>query len=108
MVSISHSESEKEIPPKLAILLADILPTGYFAAVQAFRHPNLSASLDRGERNGFMDSLYLKEIENLPNPDSGYEIRFAIIGLGPVGLVSAAIGFQVMQHIISDLLFSVP
>ena len=59
----------------LALLLADILPTGYFAAKQAWEHPNLSGMLN--------------QIRDCPHqPKIQLAIHFAILGLGPVGLVS--------------------
>jgi hypothetical protein len=57
------------------LLLADILPTGYFAAKQAWEHPNVSAML--------------KQIRDCPDePKIQLAIHFAILGLGPVGMVS--------------------
>jgi threonine dehydrogenase-like Zn-dependent dehydrogenase len=61
----------------LTLLLADILPTGYFAAKQAWDHPNLSGML--------------KQIRDRPDePKIQLAIHFAILGLGPVGLVSVS------------------
>jgi hypothetical protein len=93
LVPISSSNAEKDIPPRSAILLADILPTGYFAAIQAFHHPNLSAilhrrkTLEKGD-TGYVDSLYSKEIDGLCKQDEPRTVVFAVVGLGPVGLVS--------------------
>ena len=62
----------------LALLLADILPTGYFAAKQAWDHPNLSGML--------------KQIRDCPHqPKIQLAIHLAILGLGPVGLVSLSL-----------------
>ena len=78
--SQAHSEevpsAEDELRQEaLALLLADILPTGYFAAKQAWEHPNLSGMLN--------------QIRDCPDePKIQLAIHFAILGLGPVGLVS--------------------
>ena len=58
----------------ISLLLADILPTGYFAAKQAWKHPNI---------NGI-----LEQIRDRPDePKIQLAIQFCILGLGPVGLV---------------------
>ena len=78
--SQAHSEEallaeDKLRQEALALLLADILPTGYFAAKQAWEHPNLSGMLN--------------QIRDCPDePTIQLAIHFAILGLGPVGLVS--------------------
>ncbi|KIO19925.1 hypothetical protein M407DRAFT_16056 [Tulasnella calospora MUT 4182] len=56
------------IPDPSLLLMADILPTGYFAVRSALRHPNLELI----KRNG--------------------PLRIAVVGLGPVGLC-ALVGF---------------
>lgn len=75
------SAEDKLRQEALALLLADTLPTGYFAAKQAWEHPNLSGML--------------KQIRNCPHePKIQLAIHFAILGLGPVGLVSLWLGLR--------------
>lgn len=68
------SAEDKLRQEALSLLLADILPTGYFAAKQAWEHPNLTGML--------------KQIRDFPDePKIQLATHFAILGLGPVGLV---------------------
>lgn len=75
------------------LLLADILPTGYFAALQLLEHPKLRALLSGkpyphstlasgGSTGGQMTTS--REILNI-----------ALIGLGPVGIVSTTISSKI-------------
>ncbi|KAG8832257.1 hypothetical protein FRC17_001654 [Serendipita sp. 399] len=78
----------REITPSIGILLADILPTGYFAAKQALEHPNLVPLLHPQLASmgvGFVDSIYATEVSTSPI-DSTAVFSFAVIGLGPVGV----------------------
>jgi hypothetical protein len=80
----------QEIPPSVGILMADILPTGYFAAKQALEHPNLAPLLNSqlvSMSVGFVDSSYASEVPT-PTADINPVYTFAVIGLGPVGVVS--------------------
>jgi threonine dehydrogenase-like Zn-dependent dehydrogenase len=92
LISNDHVEKEEIIPPEMAILLADILPTGYFAALQAFQHPNLAFLLGGGVA-GLVDQTFAEEV--VDNSDAkgahseGRLMTFAVIGLGPVGVVRA-------------------
>ena len=73
----SHGASTEDTlrQEALSLLLADILPTGYFAAKQAWEHPNVRQMLN--------------QIRACPDePKIQLAIHFAILGLGPVGLVS--------------------
>jgi threonine dehydrogenase-like Zn-dependent dehydrogenase len=59
----------------LSLLLADVLPTGYFAAKQAWEHPNVSG--------------VLRQIRDCPDePRVQLAVHVAVLGLGPVGIVS--------------------
>lgn len=80
------------------LLLADILPTGVFAVTQALQHPNilpivtskpfLTAALEQG--NTAEQSSITLLTEGLPPlTDADKVLTIAVIGLGPVGLVSA-------------------
>ncbi|KZT64642.1 hypothetical protein DAEQUDRAFT_678176 [Daedalea quercina L-15889] len=75
-----------EIADSSLLLLADILPTGVFAAVQALQHPKLSPILT--------GSAY-PSIQSLPNRI----LTLAVVGLGPVG-VCAAVG---LLHLMEDI-----
>ncbi|KAG8680449.1 hypothetical protein FRC09_018224, partial [Ceratobasidium sp. 395] len=70
------------------VLLGDILPTGYFAALQAIQHPNLaygfagrpfpapSSSLKASTTDAPLVKLEAEDCK----------LTFAVVGLGPVGL----------------------
>ena len=66
------------------ILLADILPTGYFAALQLLQHPKLAPLLSGSPypRPTLEPGLAEKPI-NVPTDP----LNIATIGLGPVGTV---------------------
>jgi hypothetical protein len=69
------SPEDKPRHDALSLLLADILPTGYFAAKQAWEHPNVSG--------------VLRQIRNCPDePRVQLAVHFAVLGLRPVGIVS--------------------
>lgn len=69
------------------LLLADILPTGVFAALQALQHPKVT-SLLRGKQypyHGFVPRyVQLETTPNLSFDDRNF--TFAVVGLGPVGI----------------------
>lgn len=71
--------------------MADILPTGLFAATQALQHPNI---LPVFKSKPFPVSLYEGNQEAsvganiIPLTDVDKHLAIAIIGLGPVGLVN--------------------
>ena len=65
------------VPDGLLLLLCDVLPTGYFAAQQALRHPNLQFVLSSSWLN--MEASLL---------DAERTLGIAVVGLGPVGIVS--------------------
>lgn len=70
------------------ILLGDILPTGYFAALQAVQHPNLAYAFARKAFPvvpAFVDaSVTGGAAVKVRDEDS--KLTFAVVGLGPVGL----------------------
>ena len=79
------------------LLLADILPTGFFAVTQALHHPNIlpilnakpfpASSFAQGSTNE--QSLMTLLTDGLPPlTNSDMILTVAVIGLGPVGLVS--------------------
>ncbi|KAG9086311.1 hypothetical protein FS749_003727, partial [Ceratobasidium sp. UAMH 11750] len=70
------------------ILLGDILPTGYFAALQAIQHPNLAHAFTARPfpvpSGSLMASTVDAPVVKLQEKDCG--LTFAVVGLGPVGL----------------------
>ncbi len=82
------------------LLLADILPTGCFAALQTVQHPKLLAPLTgtryplasisilpgQGILQNVMEDPSWPKVE-----DEDRLLTIALVGLGPVGIVSAAL-----------------
>lgn len=70
------------------LLLADILPTGVFAAVQALQHAKLAAILFGVV---YPHSGYLPDRIEMQNSLIGEDrmLTIAVVGLGPVGMVRA-------------------
>lgn len=70
------------------ILLADILPTGYFAALQAIQHPNLAYAFARKSFPVIPSFLnaFITGGESIKVLESDARLVFAVVGLGPVGL----------------------
>ena len=98
---VSNSPASAVSPSHLAtladtslLLLADILPTGYFTALQALQHPNIVPLLN-GKSYPFSALENLQNatpLTNLVRPAAEEEIgdrviTLAVIGLGPVGVV---------------------
>ena len=79
------------------LLLADILPTGVFAVTQALQHPNIlpilnskpfpTSSFTQGSATE-QSSVTLLTDDLPPLTDADKKLTIAVIGLGPVGLVS--------------------
>ncbi|CAE6539912.1 unnamed protein product [Rhizoctonia solani] len=70
------------------ILLADILPTGYFAALQAIQHSNLAYAFARKTFPvipSFVNA-FVTGGESIKVQESDAKLVFAVVGLGPVGL----------------------
>jgi hypothetical protein len=69
------------------LLLADILPTGIFAALQALQHPKLAAILSgiAYPFSGYIPGVMGGESSLLSEDRS---LTIAVVGLGPVGMVS--------------------
>jgi hypothetical protein len=72
------------------ILLADILPTGYFAALQAIQHPNLAYAFAHKSFPVIprFVSAFITGGESIKVEEDDAKLAFAVVGLGPVGLVS--------------------
>ena len=74
------------------LLLADILPTGVFAALQALNHPKVVSVLEGRPwpLSCFPSNSPLGVDKTLiPMRDSDKMLTFAIVGLGPVGVCTA-------------------
>jgi hypothetical protein len=99
-----QATTEKEISQWKALsdasllLLADILPTGVFAAVQALQHPNIQPLLTSTPfpvssftRGGASENRPMTLLTDSlpPLTEEDKRLTIAIIGLGPVGLVNA-------------------
>lgn len=63
------------VPDGLLLPLCDVLPTGYFAAQQALRHPNLQSVLSSSWLNMTASLL-----------DAERTLAIAVVGLGPIGI----------------------
>ncbi|KAI8833926.1 chaperonin 10-like protein [Chytridium lagenaria] len=78
LVSLRTLSKNMDIPDAAYLLCADILPTGYFAALQALTHPNLSGVLT----NQTMASIHLVpqrqpsscHIQHLPSLSWGWDL----------------------------------
>ncbi|GJJ14830.1 hypothetical protein Clacol_009098 [Clathrus columnatus] len=79
----------KHISNASLVLMADILPTGLFAATQLLQHPNILPAL---KSKPFPVSLYEGNQKAavganiIPLTDVDKQLTLAVIGLGPVGL----------------------
>jgi hypothetical protein len=96
------------MPDCSLLLLADILPTGVFAALQALKHPKLLPTTT-GEPYPFC--LLPEQSRGAANSLLQAEDRlltFAIVGLGPVGIVSrhAMFTFGVQYNLSISVLLS--
>jgi hypothetical protein len=78
----------EDIKETALLLLGDILPTGAFAAVQALRHPKLAGVISE---QSYASGLAQAAASEAPFRDEDRALTFAIIGLGPVGLVRAGV-----------------
>jgi threonine dehydrogenase-like Zn-dependent dehydrogenase len=78
----------KTLSDSSLLLLADILPTGVFAALQAMNHPKvLPVVTGRPWPTSFFADASSTGLAPLHEEDK--VLTFAIIGLGPVGVCSA-------------------
>ncbi|KAJ3115328.1 hypothetical protein HDU96_000812 [Phlyctochytrium bullatum] len=73
-------DAKTSIHPGSYLLCADILPTGYFGAMQAITHPNLSSALTG---KGWPNSIWSASDGS---PSFKQEVMLGVVGLGPVGL----------------------
>ncbi|KAH7088631.1 GroES-like protein [Auriculariales sp. MPI-PUGE-AT-0066] len=77
------------LPNSSLLLLADILPTGYFATLQLLNHPNLQPLLTRKPFPQFSSLIQSKANLFPPAPAISLQdapLTLAVVGLGPVGV----------------------
>ncbi|TCD60034.1 hypothetical protein EIP91_010855 [Steccherinum ochraceum] len=82
------------------LLLADILPTGVFAALQALQHPKV-ASIINGVPypfNGFVPEGIVAPQHAQLHPEDR-SLTFAVVGLGPVGVCAAVSLLEMLSEI---------
>ncbi|KAF7296575.1 hypothetical protein HMN09_01064800 [Mycena chlorophos] len=86
--SLSHEtklNALKNINDSSLLMLADILPTGVFAALQAVNHPKVAPALTgRAYPASFFPDGQSGGVSAMTTEDR--TLTFAIVGLGPVGL----------------------
>ena len=93
LTALAKSNSQVlELADSSLLLLADILPTGVFAALQALQHPKLSPFLTGSAYPsssfvpaGILETAGVGAMKPLEVEDRALTI--AIVGLGPVGVV---------------------
>ncbi|KAI0050827.1 hypothetical protein FA95DRAFT_1555324 [Auriscalpium vulgare] len=110
LLPISPGSPLEALPDQALLLLADILPTGHFVALQALTHPKLSPIFNGKPWPHGAGAVFgpVLEIQDAPAPltDEDRILCIAVVGLGPVGLcatlalldllVSAGIRFRVI------------
>ncbi len=90
----SHSNGSEEDLSKVSdsslLLLADILPTGAFAAIQALQHPKIATILTgKPYPSGPVVPRSVADHQALAQLQSeDRTLTIAVVGLGPVGVVS--------------------
>lgn len=94
----------KALAPESLILLADILPTGCFGALQALQHPNI-LPLISGRPYPLSSPLQsfaqvpgatISQLEQLT--DAEKRLTIGIVGLGPVGLCALVALLHLLDH----------
>ncbi|TFY53451.1 hypothetical protein EVJ58_g9447 [Rhodofomes roseus] len=93
-----------DIADSSLLLLADILPTGVFVALQALQHPKLSPMLTGSAypSSSFVpcDGLVLSGTGVMkPLETADRTLTIAIVGLGPVGVCAAVSLLHMMENI---------
>ncbi len=100
--TISNPELSKwtHLADTSLLLLSDILPTGCFAAIQTLEHPKLAPMLTklpfpRGSLTAFPTGVKMSQLladsQWPPIESQDCELTLAVIGLGPVGIVSSSL-----------------
>jgi hypothetical protein len=96
--SQTNVNARPELADSSLLLMCDILPTGVFAAFQALNHPKMlpmSTGLPFPASSFRADGL--NGAEKLGSEDT--ILTIAVVGLGPVGLVSLLIHFGTLEHV---------
>ena len=94
VVAASTDGSRPQLADSSLLLLADILPTGVFAAIQAVNHAKLTPMLSGTAYpfSAYVPPSFIPEEQANANlaPLSAEDrvLTFAVVGLGPVGVVS--------------------
>ena len=83
------------------LLMGDVLPTGYFAALQALRHSNLQTVIDHSPFPGSwtLGASVQHSITPADVPDDETIITCAVVGLGPVGIVRTTVHLSSMTKL---------
>ncbi|KAA1472364.1 alcohol dehydrogenase [Dentipellis sp. KUC8613] len=91
LLLVEPSSPLMAIPDQNLLLLADILPTGLFVAMQALAHPKLSPVLTGrpwpASESGFLNVEASTNAAPLTQEDR--TLTVGLVGLGPVGLCAA-------------------
>lgn len=93
---VRSSDASHPVSDSSLLLLADILPTGVFAALQALQHPKLSPMISGSSYpfSSFNPVGEEKVIALAPLSQADAVLTIAIVGLGPVGIVSPCLYFS--------------
>ena len=83
-ISALKSEGKSEIAAHSLLLLADILPTGVYAAIQALSHPKMATLLTGAPWPYSLPGLAATAAATAGTNDD--VLHFAVVGLGPVGM----------------------
>ncbi|KAH8827843.1 alcohol dehydrogenase [Flagelloscypha sp. PMI_526] len=79
-----NAHPDTNVSDSSLLLLADILPTGLFAAIQAFYHPKIQSVV-----SGLAWPYHISPVQSSATLETARKdraLKFAIIGLGPVGI----------------------
>lgn len=100
-----QSSSTTQLADSSLILLADILPTGVFAAMQALQHPKIAPMLTGAPYpfGGFVPggSTAHGQAANALQKDDRI-LTIGIVGLGPVGVVSHSSKRATRTHLLAS------
>jgi len=95
----------KALAPESLILLADILPTGCFAALQALQHPNVLPYISgkpypaSSPLSTFSKAPILEVVDADLLSDVERRLTVAIVGLGPVGLCALVALLHLLEQL---------
>jgi hypothetical protein len=101
--SQTNVNARPELPDSSLLLMCDILPTGVFAAFQALNHPKMlpmSTGLPFPTSSFRADGL--SGAEKLGSEDT--ILTIAVVGLGPVGLVSLLIHLGTLELVFMGIM----